>query len=418
MKKLEKNTKGITLVTLVITIVVLLILASIATYSGIEVIKTSRLTTFTTEMKIMQTQVNELYQRYKYGDNTVLDLGQDLNIVSEQANKVLSASGIIEQNEYRYFDQDTIKNLKIEGVEGEFFINIKTRSIISYDGFKYDDKIYYTLEQLPTGLYNVEYTGTTEEKPTFDTSVEEISEGKWKVTVSNIQYNGYINKWKVNYRLEGQDSWNTSEDLSFVVTKSEKIYIRLINSNAKSEEKEVQIYKNQQVEYIESTGTQYIDTGLLTNNNLISYIDVEVDNLSNEYEFLGTDSFTWPQYSVQLWHGSLYSFSNSRYVSDINTKRLKIISSNQAVKIEGYSDINRDINVPEAHPIYLCRWATNYSSFKLYGCKFYEDNVLVRDFIPCYRKSDTNEEIGLYDKVEKKFYTNQGTGTFRKGNDI
>ncbi len=57
---------------LVITIVILIILASIATYSGIEVIKSSKLTKFTTEMRIMQTQVNELYQKkMQDGDTTI-----------------------------------------------------------------------------------------------------------------------------------------------------------------------------------------------------------------------------------------------------------------------------------------------------------------------------------------------------------
>lgn len=103
MRKLKENRKGITLITLVITIVVILILASIATYSGIEVIKFSKLTAFTTEMKIMQTQVNELYQRYKDGDNTVLDLGKDLDSVSEQTNKVLNVSEISDQTRISIF---------------------------------------------------------------------------------------------------------------------------------------------------------------------------------------------------------------------------------------------------------------------------------------------------------------------------
>ncbi len=60
-----KNQKGITLITLVITIIVLTILTSIATYSGISVINSSKLTAFTTKMKIMQTQVNTIYEEDK-----------------------------------------------------------------------------------------------------------------------------------------------------------------------------------------------------------------------------------------------------------------------------------------------------------------------------------------------------------------
>lgn len=40
----------------------------------------------------------------------------------------------------------------------------------------------------------------------------------------------------------------------------------------------------------------------------------------------------------------------------------------------------------------------------------------MRNFIPCYRRSDN--VIGLYDLVENKFYTNAGTGNFLKGPDV
>lgn len=259
MKKIKKNNKGITLVSLIITIIVLIILASIGTYSGIEVIKTSKFTKFTTEMKIMQTYVNELYDKYKNGDEEILELGEEINQVQEQANKVFSleASGITDKTGYRYFDQETIQNLNIEGIEEEFFINIEKRSVVSYDGFQYDGETYYTLEQLPDGLYNVEYNNKNinVDKPTFDISVENISKGKWKVTIANIQYNGYIDKWKVNYQLEGQETWNTSEDLSFIVSEEGNYHIKIANENVESDEKERPIYG----EYVGEGMILYLD---------------------------------------------------------------------------------------------------------------------------------------------------------------
>ena len=56
-----KKQEGITLISLVITIIVLSILASVATYSGVSVIKSSKMTAFTTELKIMQTKINTIY---------------------------------------------------------------------------------------------------------------------------------------------------------------------------------------------------------------------------------------------------------------------------------------------------------------------------------------------------------------------
>ena len=54
------------------------------------------------------------------------------------------------------------------------------------------------------------------------------------------------------------------------------------------------------------------------------------------------------------------------------------------------------------------------AKMKLYSFKIYDDSgSLVRDMIPVKRKSDN--VLGLYDKVENKFYANAGTGTFTAG---
>lgn len=48
--------------------------------------------------------------------------------------------------------------------------------------------------------------------------------------------------------------------------------------------------------------------------------------------------------------------------------------------------------------------------------KIFEGDSLVCDLVPCYRKSDN--EIGMYDLVQKAFRTNVGTGAFTKGADV
>lgn len=260
MKNSCKKENGITLMSLVITIVILLILASIATYSGIEVIKSSKLTKFTTEMKIMQTQVNELYQKMQDGDTTIKELGKIISEIGNQTqvNNVFNAVGITtkdEREQYKYFDKDTIKKLNIEGVSGTFFVNIDKRSVISYEGFQYEDKYYYTLEQLPNGLYNVEHEKNTNEPPTFDTNVEKVSEGKWRITVSNINYDGYINKWSVNYKLEDSNNWSTSEDLSFIVNEQGNYLVKIENNKVKSEEKERPVWED----YVRKGMLLYLD---------------------------------------------------------------------------------------------------------------------------------------------------------------
>ncbi len=232
-----KNDKieGITLVSLAITVIVLVILVSVGTYSGINVMQSAKLTAFTTELKIMQTQVNDIYENYdgqkQYGeviegvhktraDEVFGELAKDPN------SKIKNEEG------YTYWSKDYIKNeLKIEGVEQSFFVHLAKRQIVSYTGFKYEGKTYYTLQQLPSGLYNVEYQENNVAQPNFDLKVEVVGEQKWKISIVNIQYEGYIDKWQVEYRLEGETHGKLSEDLSFVVNTTGNYEVQIKNGS-------------------------------------------------------------------------------------------------------------------------------------------------------------------------------------------
>ena len=86
----------------------------------------------------------------------------------------------------------------------------------------------------------MQYENKNTQKPTFDAEVEEIN-GEYKITISNIQYNGYIDKWEVKYQKEGQDYWSTSEDLSFFLAEGGIYKIKIINGNVESEEKTISI---------------------------------------------------------------------------------------------------------------------------------------------------------------------------------
>ena len=262
---MKKNDSGITLITLIITIIVLIILASIGITSGISTIRSSRLTKFTTEMKIMQLKVNELYDSYindksvtvgsvEYvgkgktvtnADGTqtekpgIQEIGKNISIFSDnRLQEIFSeeGSGITSTDGYMYYDTDTLQELNVDGVDNEFFVNIATRSVVSIEGFNYYGKKYYTLEQLPEGLYNVDYEAN-QGKPTFDISAENTGANQWKITISNIQYDGNISKWDVKYQLDGSDYWNTSEDMSFIVDREGTYNIYIQNGDIQSDTK-------------------------------------------------------------------------------------------------------------------------------------------------------------------------------------
>ena len=352
MKK--ENIKGITLISLIITIIVLLILASVATYSGVNVIKQTYFTRFEAELKVMQTEVNDLYEKYNnegsitingttYKGNEIANIGKDINTVKKQADIVFTndASGITDSTGYRYFDEDTIKALKIDKVDGEFFVNIAKRSVISYDGIKYENKMYYTLDQTPNGLYNIEYNNKNTTKPTFDANYEKIEDNKYKVTISNVKYDkGYVDKWQLKYKYDDDSTINdflTTEDSSFVVDKKGTYEIYLQNGDIKSEIKKIYVglKVGDTVTYTPS-GTYNWQAEYFSEDKTIGTDDVVLDSSKDDFKIT-----TWKVLDI-----------------DKTTKKVMLVPISPTkgqVVLEGFQGYNN------------CVYLLNEACSKLYG---------------------------------------------------
>ena len=230
-----KSNSGITLITLVITIIVLLILSSVAVYSGIEAIENTKMTTFTAELKIMQTYVNDLYEQYKAGDENVLSYGSDLDKTSQETLDKVNES----YDGFRLYNSSVKEQLGIDGVNQDVLVNIQKRKIVSYLGLEYKNKMYYTLDDLPDGFYNVEYENKNTDNPETEIiDVEALGNQSYKVYINSI-YNGkYINKGKVLYKLEGSSYWNESKDDYFIINEAGYYDIKFVD-NAGNESEEI-----------------------------------------------------------------------------------------------------------------------------------------------------------------------------------
>ena len=329
--RMINENSGITLISLVVTIIVIIILASIGINTGITTLKSSQLTRFTSQMKMMQLEVNELYEKYitggtvktkegtKFVGEGILNIGKELTQADqEQISKIFrttaeGGSNILDETGYRYFDTETISSLKIDGIDQEFLVNVQKRSFISFLGFKYNNDMYYTLEQLPDGLYNVGYINPNTGKPTFDVNYEKLTNGKWKINISNIKYEegqeGYITKWNVKYQLantEKPDKWYTSEELSFIVDTTGKYRILIYQQDVQSQIVEIdisdatvkpgEIVTGGNKEYTDETGTAVIPEGfaVVTNpdkiENGLVISDKPNDDLNNT---AGGNQFVW-----------------------------------------------------------------------------------------------------------------------------
>ncbi len=213
MKK-EKivNNNGITLLALVITIIILLILASITVYSGMGTVRFSKYTSFKTEMKLLQAKVDEFYSLKKEEfDSNGIEMTQEqreIFNVSEVSNILLSKQKDLEtlEKDFKYYSKDVLNNLGIEGITGNYFININERIIISSEPFTYDGVNYYMLEQIDDGGYNVSYSKNLG-KVTFDASSSIVDGEKGIIKLSNIKSENYVEKWQIRYREKGQQNW-------------------------------------------------------------------------------------------------------------------------------------------------------------------------------------------------------------------
>lgn len=174
-----------------------------------------------------------------------------------------------------------------------------------------------------------------------------------------------------------------------------------------------------QLSYIQGSGTQYIDTGFKPNNNTRVVMDVE-SVADGTFAFFGTrDTETTNAYILwQLSSTSIRSDYGANQVQQTvdSTKNRIVIDKHEASCMYGSISIeNESSTFSCSNNLLLFTTSTGgtvderKASAKLYSCKIYDDDLLIRNFVPVKNDSD---QVGLYDLIEEKFYANAGTGAF------
>lgn len=236
MKKIKQE-NGVTLVILVVMIIILLILASVGVTSWNQTIEYSAFNEFTAELQVMQSKVNELNQNKNTDIGTeisenqknILDIAEIRNIIFK--NKTTDEEITKIKKGFRYCSKEWIKqNLELDSIKRDYLINVEKRYVISCTGFEYKNKTYYMSEQLENGQYNVEYNNKNSSTGSFEV-ITQKEENRWKVEISNIQYDGYVNNWQVKYKLSTNDFWQTSNELTFYVTEQGYYDIKVVHGD-------------------------------------------------------------------------------------------------------------------------------------------------------------------------------------------
>lgn len=173
------------------------------------------------------------------------------------------------------------------------------------------------------------------------------------------------------------------------------------------------------LDWIQSSGTQYFDLGYKPNDSTRVIVDLEPMVATTAPVFGARTSTTSGSFIAWLMNEtsfrSDYGSANIQATVTSALDRLTI-DKNKNVCTFGTSSVTNTAATFETsvNMYLLCQNTggaadTRKLSAKLYSCKVYDHEDLVRDLVPVKNDQDV---IGLYDFVEEKFYANAGTGSF------
>lgn len=196
------------------------------------------------------------------------------------------------------------------------------------------------------------------------------------------------------------------------------------------------------VEYLKSTGTQYIQTDMVPLYSYKSELRIkfgseihQIENNDYTYIFGISGAAALGVYCVQLYgsSGNIIRFRDGYYSTDtsitgINPVVEDTLIMNRPTSFYGNASLTTNAAIegidPPVEPIVIFGltgvsagtkriWPFKLRDMFLYGFKIHDSNdLLLHNLIPVEREDG---ELGLLDTITNQFYANAGTGTFEKG---
>jgi len=187
-----------------------------------------------------------------------------------------------------------------------------------------------------------------------------------------------------------------------------------------------------QLEYIESTGTQWIDTlDYIQSNDIVEMEVIPTLDTGNRALYGCTNGNAWNTGGYELYYYNdwlqLITPSSNSYSQLTNWYSIWVTGNTLNIRVERTSwtingitasKYNTYLNYVPSRTLFI--FGSNRNNgvvaatapilMKLMFFRWYRNNALLHNFIPALRISDTTS--GLYDIVNNQFYTNAGTGEF------
>ena len=180
------------------------------------------------------------------------------------------------------------------------------------------------------------------------------------------------------------------------------------------------------VEYLQSFGTQWIDTGIIPNNETGLYLKAHRINggdlvpagaRTNDIRFYPprfnmnstTIEYGWENYYVLGNRNTSDNLSYESWLNFCNSRKVSIQTQSNF-----YENILNSSLSSLSHAIYIFDWnnngsATTHWAGKIYEVKISQGKNIVRHFIPCL---GYDNEPCMYDLISKQPFYNQGSGQF------
>lgn len=253
----------------------------------------------------------------------------------------------------------------------------------------------------------------------LNSNLNEIRLGRVKASSYDNFFNGYINDLRIyDHALSQKEVHEIAKGLILHYKLNDTQYNSLLPYG-------VELY-----DYIQSSGTQWIDTGVYGYMNHTYEIEFQQNDTGN-YRLWGVfGQSSYVGYNMSLTYPNMVrweSTSNAQRSVSLETigvnKHILTITDG-LVNFDGVDKgISKGHNSNTVINYNLFLFTTNPANttpssnakVKIYSYKDIDvDGNIIRNMIPCIYLG----EPGMWDTVENKFYRNQGTGQFILGNEI
>lgn len=291
-----------------------------------------------------------------------------------------------------------------------------TVAIISTTGLRqlylqYKDKNYYN--------YSDNELDVTQQKVLLDTKF--LSEtGIEKGIMPNNGELNYIPSTEEQIIPAGYTSGGIVQAISYEDTLTPEEYNTCDNLARDILGQTVKEYNN--LAYIQANGTQWLDTGYTPNDNTKIIIELSDIVNSNETAIFGANT-TWKENSYLLYclgsEAMNWTYNGPITVTSDLTSKHTITIYRSTVILDG-STVSTDTQINSSAinstlTLFSIPGGQHRSSYKLYSFKIYENDVLIKNYIPV---KDALNVVCLYDTINKQYIYNNGVGNFIAGEEV